>query len=272
MINDLALKGEDGWICEQQLPAIRSFVDIYGLKIETLTVSETATFYVDYCLQERRLEKSRPLFLTSVNGQVISLCARNETVRKCFERADMISPDGQPMVFLSQMLARSPFPERVATTDLYPEVARLAAEAGLSFYLLGSTETVNRRAAEMTQRDFPSLQIAGWRNGYFRREEEAEICAEIALAKPDILWVGLGAPHEQEFCLRNLNALRGVGIIKTAGGLFDFVSGERRRSPKWLQDAGLEWLFRLALEPQRLLVRYAVSSPHALLLMLKSLR
>ena len=250
----------------------RPVVTIRGLPIDALNLAATARAYVDYCSSAARRAGGRPHFATSANGHVISLCARNAKIERLFRSADSISADGQPMVALSRILSRHPLPERVATTDLFPEVARLAAEAGLSFYLLGASERVNKKAVEATRRAYPNLRIVGRRDGYFAREDEPRICAEIAATKPDILWVSLGVPFEQEFCVRNLDALRGVGIVKTAGGLFDFISGEKPRAPRWMQRAGLEWVFRLWCEPRRLFLRYAGTSPHAVLVMLLSMR
>jgi exopolysaccharide biosynthesis WecB/TagA/CpsF family protein len=98
------------------------------------------------------------------------------------------------------------------------------------------------------------------------------VVAEIARLKPDVLWVSLGVPLEQQFCLRNLTALRGVGIVKTSGGLFDFLSRAKPRAPAWMQKSGLEWLFRMSLEPQRLFWRYLVTNPHALFVMVRTSR
>ena len=250
----------------------RPVVTIAGLPIDTSSLAETARAYVHYCSSAARRSAARPRYATSANGHVISLCARSAEIGRLFRSANSISADGQPMVALSRILSRHPFPERVATTDLFPEVASLAEKAGLSFYMLGATERVNRKAVEVTRRAFPGLRIVGRRDGYFAREDEPRICAEIAATRPDILWVSLGVPLEQEFCVRNLDALRGVGIVKTAGGLFDFVSGEKRRAPYWMQRAGFEWLFRLCCEPRRLFLRYAGTSPHAMLVMLLSMR
>ena len=252
--------------------APRRVTSIGVLPVETLDLAATARAYIDYCLSGARRHALRPHYSTSVNGHVVSLCARDGRIERLFRQADSISADGQPMVTMSRMLARHPLPERVATTDLFPEVARLAAEAGLSFYMLGGTERVNREAVEATRRAYPALRIAGRRNGYFAREDEADILAEIAAAEPDILWVSLGVPLEQEFCVRNLDALRGVGIVKTAGGLFDFLSNEKPRAPLWMQRAGLEWLFRLGHEPRRLFVRYVTTNPHSMVVMLLSMR
>ena len=90
--------------------------------------------------------------------------------------------------------------------------------------------------------------------------------------QPDVLWVSLGVPLEQAFCNRHKEALSGVGIIKTSGGLFDFLSGAKTRAPAWVQKLGFEWLYRLLLEPRRLLGRYVTTNPHALMIMVKTMR
>ena len=109
--------------------------------------------------------------------------------------------------------------------------------------MLGGSEEVNRKAVEATLRAYPSLRIVGRRHGYFNLAEEPDICAEIAALRPDILWVGLGIPFEQQFCIRNLKRLRGVGIIKTAGGLLDFLSLENRARQNGCKTWGLNGSF-----------------------------
>lgn len=250
----------------------RAVAHVGPLPIDAVGVEETARAFIDYCCSQARRDAERPLFSTSVNGHVISLCARDPGLAEMFRRADSINADGQPLVLLSRYLCAHPLPERVATTDLFPAVARLAAEAGVTFFMLGGAEEVNRRAVETTRAAHPSLRIVGRRNGYFTPQQEAAIVARIAKARPDVLWLSLGAPLEQQFCLRNLAALRGVGIVKTSGGLFDFLALAKPRAPAWMQRAGLEWLFRLALEPRRLFLRYLVTSPHALFVLVTNLK
>jgi N-acetylglucosaminyldiphosphoundecaprenol N-acetyl-beta-D-mannosaminyltransferase len=242
------------------------------LPIDAVDVQETAQAFIDYCRSAERAKAARPLYSTSVNGQVISLCARDSEVAAMFLSADSINADGQPLVLLSRYLCATPLPERVATTDLFPVVARLAARTGVTFYLLGGTEDVNRKAAANTLAAYPNLRIVGRRNGYFSPDDEAAIVEEIARLKPDVLWVSLGVPLEQQFCARHLDALHGVGIVKTSGGLFDFIARVKHRAPRWMQKSGLEWLFRMAHEPRRLFLRYALTNPHALYLMIRSLR
>jgi N-acetylglucosaminyldiphosphoundecaprenol N-acetyl-beta-D-mannosaminyltransferase len=243
-----------------------------NLPIDAVGLEETAEAFVAYCRSPERANAERPIYSTSVNGQVVSLCASDGDVARLFRSADTINADGQPIVILSRFLCRNPLPSRVATTDLFPVAARLAAQAGITFYMLGGSEQINRAAVERSQAAYPRLRIVGRRNGYFVREEEPAIIAEIVRLKPDILWVALGAPLEQEFCVRNLDALRGVGVVKTSGGLFDFLALARPRAPLWVQRFGFEWLFRMLVEPRRLLLRYLVTNPHALLVLARELR
>ncbi|MGD0185177.1 MAG: WecB/TagA/CpsF family glycosyltransferase [Roseiarcus sp.] len=250
----------------------RALVRLGRFPIDAANIQETAQAFVDYCRSAERAGATRPLYSTSLNGQVISLCAQDRNLSESILSADSVNADGQPLVLLSRYLCANPLPERVATTDLFPAVARLAAQKGVTFYMLGAGEEVNRRAVEVTLAAYPGLRIVGRRNGYFSRAEEGTIVEEIVALKPDVLWVSLGVPLEQQFCARNLGALKGVAIVKTAGGLFDFLSLAKPRAPRWMQAIGAEWLFRVWLEPRRLFVRYLVTSPHALFLMVRDLR
>jgi N-acetylglucosaminyldiphosphoundecaprenol N-acetyl-beta-D-mannosaminyltransferase len=250
----------------------RPVVHVGKLPIDAVDIEETAQAFIDYCLSATRAAAARPVYSTSVNGQVISLCARDRELAAMFLSADSVNADGQPMVFLSRYLCANPLPERVATTDLFPVTARLAAQAGVTFYMLGGSEEVNRKAVEATLAAHPALRIVGRRNGYFTRAEEAGVVEEIVRLRPDVLWLSLGVPLEQQFCMRHLAALRGVGIVKTSGGLFDFLSLIKPRAPTWMQKLGIEWLYRMAREPRRLFLRYALTNPHALFLLLTGLR
>ena len=212
----------------------------------------------------------RPLIMTSANGEVISRCRSDPAIAALFVRADLISADGQPLVLASRWLGGPALPERVATTDLFHDVAERAERLGISFYLLGATEEENRKACERARARFPRLSIVGRSHGYLGGAALERRIAEIDALAPDILWVALGVPREQEFCARFARQLRHVRVVKTSGGLFNFLSGSRARAPMWMQHSGLEWAFRVAQEPRRLFARYALTSPHAIYLLARS--
>lgn len=241
-----------------------------GLPIAVLDREQTADLMIE--LANAHESGERPAILTSANGEVISRCAASTRIAQLFQTADVISADGQPMVLVSRLLHRwfsigAALPERVATTDLFHDVARHADASRISFYFLGATEEENRLAVQRVKRLYPELRIAGRSHGYLKGDALTKQLAEINTLGPDILWLAMGVPAEQEFCERHAAALTNVAVIKTSGGLFNFLSGTRKRAPAWMQNAGLEWVFRLSQEPRRLAWRYTVTNPHALFLL-----
>ena len=241
---------------------------IGGLPIAVMDRAQTAQLMVDAALAKRNTAQ-RPFVFTSANGQVLSMCASEPTIRDLFLGADLIQADGMPLVFMSRLFYKPPLPERVATTDLFHDVVRVAVQRGATVYMLGAAKAVVDEAMRRVRELYPDLKIAGHGCGYLRREgDEERVIAEINRARPDILFLGLGAPNEQQFAMRHRDRLRNVGLIKTSGGLFDFVSGKNSRAPDWMQRASLEWLYRIYLEPRRLIGRYLMTNPHAIYLLL----
>lgn len=211
----------------------------------------------------------RPLFFTSANGEVIARAARDPALAALFRGADQIVADGQPLVTASRFLCRHALPERVATTDLFHDVARLAEETGTTFYLFGATEEENARAAAAVSAAYPGLAIIGRSHGYLTDAELVAKLDEIDALAPDVLWLGLGVPREHEFVRKFGGRLRHVGVIKTSGGLFNHLSGKNPRAPLWMQRLGFEWLWRALIEPRRLLWRYLTTNPQAIYLILR---
>jgi N-acetylglucosaminyldiphosphoundecaprenol N-acetyl-beta-D-mannosaminyltransferase len=238
-----------------------------GVRVAPLSRSDICSIIADECRRLRAKLRSSwtTRLLFSANGQVLSLVARNPEFREALQQADLVHADGQAIVFASRRIPGHSIPERSATTDLIHDLSRTALDEGLSFFLLGGDEDLNVRCARTLERLYTGLVIAGRRNGYFDRSQEPEVCEEINASGADIVWVGLGKPEEQLFSVRNRGALHAAWAI-TCGGAFNFVTGDYRRAPHWMQSAGLEWLFRAMTSPT-LLWRYATTNPHAALLL-----
>lgn len=243
-------------------------IPLAALPITDATIDETARDFILRATTER-VAGARPFYSTSANGQVIALCHHDREFDAMLRQADQIHADGMSLVIFSRKFCRQALRERVATTDLVHAVAKRAEETGSRFYFLGGSEEVNRAAVEEMQRLYPRLVFSGRRNGYFSRAEEDAVLADITTSKTDILWVGFGIPLEQRFVSRNLDRLSGIAVIKTCGGLFDFLAGRNSRAPQWMQDMGLEWLYRAMLEPKRLGKRYLLTNPIAIYSLLK---
>jgi N-acetylglucosaminyldiphosphoundecaprenol N-acetyl-beta-D-mannosaminyltransferase len=241
-------------------------ISLGGLRVAVLGMEATADFMIDAAVRHKG--SGHPLYLTSANGEVLARCATDRDLDRLFRSADLISADGQPLVMASRLRAPLPLPERVATTDLFHLVAKKATARKLTFYMYGASEEENLAAIANVRRMHPELNIVGRSHGYLSGQELDDKIDEINALAPDFLWVALGVPREQVFVKTFAARLTNVGVIKTSGGLFNFLSGSRARAPKWMQTAGFEWAWRIAQEPRRLAWRYATTNPRAMLLLL----
>lgn len=197
-----------------------------------------------------------PKVAVGVNAAVCNLAARSGSFLETVRSVDLAYADGQSVVWASRILG-APIPERTATTDLVYPLALRCAELGRRVYLFGGRPGVARTAGERLEQHAPGL-VQRSHDGDIAGTER--VLAEIAEFRPDVLLVGLGDPLQQDWVSANLDRLA-VPAILTCGGLFDWVSGAHRRAPEWMISAGLEWLWRLMLEPRRLAARYLLGNP-----------
>lgn len=244
--------------------------ELAGLAIAAIDRTTAAALMI--AAGRRRRCGGRPYYFTSANGEVIARIHSDSGIAALFRSADQILADGQPLVFASRWLCRQKLPERVATTDLFHDVAALAERQGVTFYLLGATEAGNARAVAAIRARYPRLRIAGHCHGYLTGAALEDKLAEIDALAPDILWLGLGVPREQVFMREFSGRLSNVGVVKTAGGLFDHLAEKTRRAPLWMQRVGLEWFWRMLMEPRRLFWRYLTTNPRALYAILRHSR
>ena len=240
-------------------------ISLGGLRLAVLDIEQTANFMIDLVFPERRL--GRPLYLTSANGEVLARCSTEPMTGRLFRAADLINADGQPLVTVSRLKSSTPLPERVATTDLFHVVARKAAAAGLTFYMFGADEQQNATAVANVRKMYPDLRIVGRSHGYLRGDALRAKVDEINALAPDYLWVALGVPYEQAFVEEFTPRLSNVGVIKTVGRTVQLPVRQPARAPQWMQELGLEWAWRIWLEPRRLFWRYLTTNPRALYLL-----
>jgi exopolysaccharide biosynthesis WecB/TagA/CpsF family protein len=212
-----------------------------------------------------RSAQRTPRVVADANGHALSLRATDPAYRAAVDAADLVHADGGFLVTLSRLLTDAPIAERSATTDLIHDAAAAAAAHGLTFYLLGATEEVNARCSELLEEAYPGLRVVGRQHGFF--DDPAAVIAAIREARPDVVWVGMGKPREQQLAIHLRDEVQAAWIV-TCGGCFNYVVGTYRRAPLWMQRANLEWLHRLATRPRELFWRYAVTNPHALYLAL----
>lgn len=235
-----------------------------GFPTVAVTRAQLAKMMVQDCRLARQAPRpGPPRVVFSSNGQGIALAAEESDFAETMTQATWIHADGMPVVVASRFTT-APLPERIATTDFFHDAAKAAADADLSFFMLGGTEGENQSVIEAIGEQYPALRVVGSHHGYFADDESERICAMVRESGADVLWVALGKPRQEFWSIANRENLTGVGWIKTCGGLYAFLTGRVKRAPRWAQRLGMEWLFRAFQEPRRLLKRYLVTNPVAI--------
>lgn len=217
-------------------------------------------------LREVESKCAHPKLVFSMNGEGVHKYHTDSLFRECIDSADVVHADGMSVVKAGNKFTEAHFPERIATTDFFHDVAQACVSHSLTLYLLGANSDVLMLAVERVRSLYPGIQIVGYHHGYFQdgSQEESEVVDEINRLSPDVVFVGLGRPRQELWCLRMREKLHGVTWLKTCGGLFDFLSGNSSRAPQWMQDAGLEWMYRMLREPRRLFWRYLITNIYSL--------
>ena len=180
---------------------------------------------------------------------------KDEELHKSVIEADIINADGQAVVWVSRLL-RTPLPERVPGIDLMEQLLDLAHKEKYTTYFLGATQDVVENVVEFYSKRHSKKIIAGFRNGYFTSVEQAQIANEINNSGCSILFVAIPSPKKENFINQYRNLMSNVNVLMGVGGSFDVITGKVKRAPKWMQDNGLEWLFRLLQEPRKMWKRY----------------
>jgi N-acetylglucosaminyldiphosphoundecaprenol N-acetyl-beta-D-mannosaminyltransferase len=196
-----------------------------------------------------------------VNAHVLNQSREDGTLRGALEEADLVYCDGYGVRLAAKALSAE-IPHRMTGADWIWDLATLCEAEDRSLYLLGCEPGVAQQAGQRLRRAHPRLRIVGTHHGYFQigSGHDERVIEDINARRPDILLVGMGTPKQELWVQRNAARLD-VGVLWTVGALFDYVSGHTPRAPGWLADNGLEWIFRLAIEPQRMWRRYLLGNP-----------
>jgi N-acetylglucosaminyldiphosphoundecaprenol N-acetyl-beta-D-mannosaminyltransferase len=189
-------------------------------------------------------------------------CQRDEHLRRIHNRAGLVTPDGMPLVWLSRMKGH-PEVDRVYGPDLMLDCGQVSVARGYRHYFYGGQEGVPELLAQRLQHRFPGLSVVGCHSPPFGEVPAAEdeaIVRRINESEADIVWVGLSTPKQERWMYDHRSRIRAPVLIGV-GAAFDFNAGLKRQAPRWMGRSGLEWLFRLAMEPRRLWRRYLVNNP-----------
>jgi N-acetylglucosaminyldiphosphoundecaprenol N-acetyl-beta-D-mannosaminyltransferase len=241
-------------------------VNICGVKIDRYSFNEVVDIIID-----RAISGGKPEYVVTPNAQHIVTLQNDAHFRKIYQNAFLVVPDGVPLLWAAKLL-NTPLRDRVNGTDLFEHLCAVAANKGLKIFLLGGRFGAADKAAHILQKKYPNLNIVGTYCPSYGFEidptELSQINQMIETTNPDILFVGLGAPKQEKWIDANYQIL-GVPISVGIGVSFELVSGMVSRAPTWMQKAGLEWLYRLIVEPRRLWKRYIFGNAVFILLVLQ---
>jgi N-acetylglucosaminyldiphosphoundecaprenol N-acetyl-beta-D-mannosaminyltransferase len=190
-----------------------------------------------------------PHQVATVNPEFVMTARRNHAFRRTINNSDLAVADGVGLLFMGRLTGKR-LRERVTGADLTLAIAQLGAQKGWRIFLLGAKEGVAAEAAAQLQARYPGLTIAGTLASRPSEMDNDEICKVVESAKPDVLLVGYGAPLQDLWISRNQQRLQ-IPVAIGVGGTFDFIAGTTKRAPKWMQQTGLEWFWRLLQEPWR---------------------
>ncbi len=243
------------------MPKIR----LLEVSIDSVTMQE-ALDEVEQLIQARKLS-----YVVTPNVDVLVQLQKDGDFKRIYDGASLVVPDGMPLLWAAKFMG-TPFKAKVSGSDLFIELCAFAAKKNYKVYFMGAMPGVAERAAEVLMKRYLGLQVVGTYSpsfGFECNERECTLIAQkIREAAPDVLFVGLGSPKQEKWIDRFKEQCR-VPVSVMVGISFDYVAGTVKRAPRWMQNVGLEWLWRLAMEPKRLWKRYLVNDPKFFWLILK---
>jgi N-acetylglucosaminyldiphosphoundecaprenol N-acetyl-beta-D-mannosaminyltransferase len=234
--------------------------DILGIPI-AMTDYEGAMHVMDTMVERR--ERG---YVIAAAVHVVMVAQEDPEVREALQRSTLTVPDGMPVVWAANWLGEN-LPDRVYGPELMRRYNDRCAERGHRVWLYGGRDQGSLVQLTLSmRRKHPGIDVVGGYSPPFRaltREEEDAIVEQVNAARPDILWVGTGVPKQEKWMAHMRDRLE-VPVMCGVGAAFDFHAGRVSQAPDWMQERGLEWTYRIAQEPRRLLPRYLYYNPRFL--------
>jgi N-acetylglucosaminyldiphosphoundecaprenol N-acetyl-beta-D-mannosaminyltransferase len=227
--------------------------ELLGLSFDAVPM-ETA---VARCIELCHAPRSSHTVITA-NASHLCMMRHDPELAQACRAGHLILADGMSVLWSLRAAGRR-MPERVAGVDLMAQLLDAAGKHRLRVYYLGATREVVMTLVERTRAQYPGLEIAGFHDGYFGPDDHLSLVEEIRGSGAHILFVGMPTPFKETWCERHRERLN-VPVIIGVGGSFDVLAGFIRRAPRWMQSGGLEWFWRLLMEPRKLWKRYLTTN------------
>ena len=219
-------------------------IHLLGMRVDRVDM-DSALALVDAFIRERT-----PHHIVTADASMVVTAVEDPEFAAIVNKSDLVTPDGAGIIWATRRLG-TPVTTKVSGVDLAARCCALSAEKGWRIFFFGAAPGVAEAAATRMRARCPGAQIVGFRNGYFTAADEPAVVAQIRATRPDILLVALGIPKQEKFIERNKAAL-GIPVSIGVGGTLDVFSGTVRRAPVWMQNSGLEWLYRLLSNPKKI--------------------
>jgi N-acetylglucosaminyldiphosphoundecaprenol N-acetyl-beta-D-mannosaminyltransferase len=219
-------------------------IRVLGVPVDIIDMS-SALNYID----NRVKQNSTGNYILAINPEKVNVLQKNPFLKRTFDNASLLLPDGIGIVLATRMLYGKKIP-RVPGADLMQNLCKEASFHGYRVYIYGSKEEVNKKAVDKLIDTYPGIKIVGRCNGYLDKNKMDELINEINNSLADILFISLGSPKQEIWIQEYLPRLK-VKICQGIGGTLDTIAGDVKRAPVFFRKAGLEWFYRLLMEPKR---------------------
>lgn len=236
-------------------------ISMMGCQMDNLTMEETLQKVEGF------IASGKPHQHVVVNVDKLVKANRDPELRRIINECALINVDGMPVVWASRLLGK-PLKERVAGVDLFEALMQRSSRTGWRVFLLGAREEVVSEVKRQYEIKYPGLTVCGYRNGYWKPEEEAGVVEQIRAAQADLLFVAISSPKKEHFLGQYQEHMK-IPFAMGVGGTFDVAVGRVKRAPVWMQKSGLEWFYRFLQEPRRMFRRYFIEDMAFVWLFLK---
>lgn len=226
---------------------MRDTITILGIPIDRITKKESGE------ITEKLIKESNKSckMIFAPNVEFIMYAQKDKEYYDLLRKSDLSTPDSIG-IMMGAKLQNKQFKERIPGQAYFREIIELSNQKGYSIYLLGGEEGIAQQAKENLKKIYPNVNIVGTHHGYFEEQEEKEVINEINQLQPNVLFVALGAPRQEKWIAKHKEELK-VDVATGQGGTYDYEAGKIKRAPKFIQKIGMEWLWRLILQPSRII-------------------
>ena len=238
-------------------------INFLDIPLDTLTMDETVNKI------DKAIISNKQVHHCVINAGKVVKIQNDEILKESVINSDIINADGMSIVWSVRFLGYK-IQERVAGIDLMENLIRLAHKKNYSCFFLGAKEKVVKNVVSYYSVKYSEKIIAGFRNGYFNEKDEKNIIKKIKESDSDFLFVAITSPKKEIFLNKYKNELKNINLIMGVGGSFDVIAGTVKRAPKYMQDMGLEWLYRFVQEPKRMWRRYLIGNLKFVILIFKA--